>query len=404
MPEPIRALTLCLPELGGVYVVVAGLVKSLAARGVTLSWLAAHHALRVTDPDDLRTGALLATPDDDDLTRARALFERIAAERPHLVLFHALSGAVESNLARYLPPEIFRVLVVHSITPATYKAAAALRDHVHATICVSPRIHSDLTGRHGFDPLWTFVVPNGIDPAAYAIPRPLRDCNALHVLCHGRIDDAVKGVFWLPEIMARAARAGADLRLTVSGDGPDLAALKQRFQAAGLSGRVRFTGPVPRRAIPAHMAEHEALLLPSRFEGCSVTLLEAMAAGCVPIASRIRDVTDFLVRDEIDGLLFAPGSVRRASAHLARLASDPAAASLLSRSARMTALRFTLRRQAEHYASIFALVLDHARETAPPLDMEAWSLPPGLRPGLRSSLPQPVKNILRVARERIPLF
>ena len=38
---------------------------------------------------------------------------------------------------------------------------------------------------------------------------------------------------------------------------------------------------------------------------------------------------------------------------------------------------------------------------AEPLDLGAWRLPAGLRPGLRTFLPRGVKNWLRVARERI---
>lgn len=383
---PTRAITLCLPELGGVYSVVSELAKFLPAFGVSLS---------AESP---------ATAGAGDPARARALLAHLAAERPRIVLFHALSGPVELNLARYLPREILRVLAVHNITPATYKAAAAVRDHVHATVCVSPRIHADLVSRHGFDPLWTFLIPNGIDTTTFALPRPERDPAVLRVLSHGRIDDAAKGVFWLPDIVSRALRAGARIELTVSGEGPDLPELQKRFKAARFPGKVRFTGPTPRRDVPALMAGHDALLFPSRFEGFPVTLLEAMAAGCIPVASRIRQVTDFLVRPEVDGLLFAPGSVRQAASHLARLASDAALAALLSRSARLAALRFGLRHQAEHYASVIGLVLDHPREIAAPLDPAAWAIPNGLRPGLRTSLPKPLKNALRVARERIPLF
>jgi glycosyltransferase involved in cell wall biosynthesis len=57
--------------------------------------------------------------------------------------------------------------------------------------------------------------------------------------------------------------------------------------AATLDGRVEFTGEVPLPRLQAYIAHATALVAPSLYEGFGFPPLEAMAAGCPVIASRI---------------------------------------------------------------------------------------------------------------------
>ena len=68
--------------------------------------------------------------------------------------------------------------------------------------------------------------------------------------------------------------------LLLVGDGPERGALEEQAQSLGIGDRVRFAGF---QANPApYLAALDGFVLPSRSEGLSVSLLEAMAAG-VPV-------------------------------------------------------------------------------------------------------------------------
>ena len=61
---------------------------------------------------------------------------------------------------------------------------------------------------------------------------------------------------------------------------------------------------------------------------------------------------------------------------------------------------FGLEQMADAYADLIMDVL-HARPSIPePLPLGQWRIPAGFRPGLRTLLPRPVKNWLRMASER----
>jgi len=394
--------------ISGLYSVVLTLRRELARHGIDLGWIAAgktiaRRAHEGGTPEDFSFGTLLATETDEELAKARALIDHISDAKPDVVIFHVLGGPLETNVARYLPPSIRRIVVTHSITRGTYLAARAIRDWVHAAVGVSPRAAADLVSEHDFDPAWTQSIPNGVDVDAFEHGRSKRTMSPhLRVLSVGRIEHAAKGVLWMPGIVKRAVRSGAGLTLTVAGDGPDLGRLKESVSRAGLYSRVRFLGTVPRAAVPGLMAEHDVLLFPSVYEGFGITLVEAMAAGCVPVASLIRGVTDTIVTDRETGLLFPVGGRTAAARCLVRLARERGTLAALSRAALTAARNFSVERQGEAYFKLLRQVVDHPRPIAPPLPVSEWRLPSELQAGYRRFIPASVKHTLRLLEGRLP--
>jgi len=385
------------PHLGGTWMVFTSLREALAPRGIELTWLGVG-ALAPGDAERFARfascGGVVCEEPASEQARARALHAAVVGGDYEGVFVNVHADAVQTNLARYLPVGIKRILIVHSITPTTYRAARAVRDHVHRTVGVAPRIRDDLIARHGFAAGTTVFIPNAVDLSKFAAARaPGRGDPVLRVLSLGRLEDASKGVFWLPQIV-EAARAR--LRLTIAGDGPDRAALETRCRR--FRDRIRLVGRVPHERVPGWFAEHDVFLFPSRFEGLPNALLEAMASGCVPLASRIRGVTDSLVRDGENGCLFPIGDVRAAARHLDELALDrPRLERLSHNAAQLEGATYSLSSMGEAYGRQIEAARAQQGTAAPPESLEAWSMPALLRPHWGSYLPQWLKNRLRRA-------
>jgi len=77
----------------------------------------------------------------------------------------------------------------------------------------------------------------------------------------------------------------ASLRLVVCGSGPLEASLRRLAESLGLAGMVQWQGFVPDLA--SRLGAFDLLALPSRYEGLSYTLLEALAAGVPVLAADI---------------------------------------------------------------------------------------------------------------------
>jgi glycosyltransferase involved in cell wall biosynthesis len=98
-----------------------------------------------------------------------------------------------------------------------------------------------------------------------------------------------------------------------------------------------------RSELPALLAEHEVLLLPSFAEGFSLALLEGMACGLAPVATTVGSAPDVLT-DGVDALLVAPGDADALTAAVERLTRDRELLARLRDAAHRTAQGFSWER------------------------------------------------------------
>ena len=106
---------------------------------------------------------------------------------------------------------------------------------------------------------------------------------------------------------ALAAIAGScDATLDVFGDGQERSALEALTAQLGLAERVIFRGFVAQVELPIHLAQMDALVLPSLRECGGAVVLEAMALGLPVIATNWGGPADYI--DASCGLLIEPTS------------------------------------------------------------------------------------------------
>jgi glycosyltransferase involved in cell wall biosynthesis len=172
-----------------------------------------------------------------------------------------------------------------------YRAAGArIVSQSKRVICVS-RAEADLFLTHfpTAGPRVT-VIPNGADLERISAAQPFPDAGMV-VITGGRLQ-AYKQVDRIVEAMALAPPA---LRLVVTGDGPQRAALEARADRCGLGTRARFTGRIDTDELYRWYASAEVFCSMSSNEAMPVTILELLAAGARVVASDIpahRDIRD----------------------------------------------------------------------------------------------------------------
>jgi poly(glycerol-phosphate) alpha-glucosyltransferase len=140
-----------------------------------------------------------------------------------------------------------------------------------------------------------YVIPNSTDMPEVRSPGD-RDVLAGAVLA--RLDGNKRVGHAIKAVKLAAQRTGLPVRLDVYGDGPDRERLAR--QAARVPG-VTLHGHEPDAV--DRLEEASFLLLTSRNEGQALTLAEAMARGCVPIAYDVRYGPADLITDKVDGVL-----------------------------------------------------------------------------------------------------
>jgi glycosyltransferase involved in cell wall biosynthesis len=120
---------------------------------------------------------------------------------------------------------------------------------------------------------------------------------------------AIKGTDHILRAMAIAVGQGANLELTVIGDGADLANYRDLAVTLGLSERTRFLGAVPYgEELFAQLQQAHALLITNLTSEISRNVLLGMALG-LPLILYRNSGTDALIESHQAGLLVPSGQI-----------------------------------------------------------------------------------------------
>jgi glycosyltransferase involved in cell wall biosynthesis len=154
---------------------------------------------------------------------------------------------------------------------------------------------------------------------------------------------------------ARVAAEEKAARFVVVGDGALRQQMEEHANGLGIADRVIFTGW--RRDLPRIYADLDVLVVSSNNEGTPVSAIEAMAAGCPVVATRVGGLPD-LIDDGETGYLVRRGDADSLGAAVMGLLRDRETARRIGESARArVAERFTIERLVADTERLYAGLL-----------------------------------------------
>ncbi len=188
----------------------------------------------------------------------------------------------------------------------------------------------------------------------YGIPLPERTRKAqpglLRLLFVGRIRKD-KGVFDLLKIDQHLRDQGVRVVWTIHGKGPDEEALKKSWAT---DSPTRWTGILPMEEVYRLYLDHDVFVLPSRAEGFPLTVLEAMAAGMVPVVSDLPSGIPEVVDDGASGFRCRVGAVDEFAKAISQLDRDRNRLESMGWAARQKVIgRYEVRDRAAAYHALF---------------------------------------------------
>lgn len=297
------------------------------------------------------------------------LYRLCRRERPDVLHTHAWGTLIEGLVAARLAgvPVVVHgehgTLQLKPYQVRIQRWAWGLADQV---LSVSRKLTERISASTAFPASRIRTIQNGVDldrflareraAARDAIGVP---AEALVIGTVGRLVP-VKDHANLVEALSIIRDNGVDFIALIAGEGPLRQSLETAVAAHELTRRVRFLGH--RADIENVFAALDVFVLPSRSEGMSNTILEAMAAGAAVVATRVGGA-DELVEDGRSGLLVpaeAPDALARALMEVTR---SPDMRRQMGRAGRLKAeTEFGLQRMLGDYE---ALYLELARQKRP---------------------------------------
>lgn len=172
------------------------------------------------------------------------------------------------------------------------------------------------------------VIHNGIDIVPFLNILEKRDGSRLRLglrtgeIAIGSVGNIrnVKGYDLLVEAAGIICRNRPNVRIFQVGDGDLRESLADRCAELGIENQISFLGPT--NNVTEFLSALDIYVQPSRSEGLSNAIMEAMAAGIPVVATDVGGNRD-LIRDKETGLLVTPEDYEDLAAGLERLIREP---------------------------------------------------------------------------------
>ena len=218
---------------------------------------------------------------------ARALVDMVPAAVPLMTSDDPAAWRAASWLASRNPS----LLVVHGDYDGYYEQLRRYVGAAAAVVAISGRIRDNVAVRCPAIEAPVELVPTGI--ALGARPRSRAESQCAQLIWIGRMDESSKRVSDLPRIASALRQGGVQFQLTIVGDGPSRGLLEEGIRSAGLESCARLHGWASPAEVRRLLEASDLLLLPSNREGLPVAMMEAFAAGCAVVATRVSGVEDY---------------------------------------------------------------------------------------------------------------
>lgn len=302
----------------------------------------------------------------DNWLRVAQLVRSINPDIVHAHLPDACWYALPAAWWGRVPARIGHVQNVYRHWPAKLRLLDGLCMSVAGGVVVcSYAVQQFCEARRGYPLSRIRVIHNSVDLGRFdSLPSRDEARSALGLPTEGPVITAVasltpqKGHSDLLEAVAKVRTDFPNLLLLLVGRGPLRDALEDMARRLGLAENVHFLGA--RKDVPAILAASDVAVLSSHWEGLSLALAEAGAAGLPVVATEVDGIPE-IVQHGVTGLLVPPRRPQLLAEALHALLRDPSRRQQMGEAARRwVAERFSVERMVRETESLYVELLGKA--------------------------------------------
>lgn len=143
-------------------------------------------------------------------------------------------------------------------------------------------------------------------PYGAPIPEKMSVLNTndnLKLVYAGRMMEQQKRISEVTRALCRVAKEIPGTECVLYGSGKDLKKVQEIISTAGIGLAVHYGGSLETQEVQAHFIQNHIFVLLSDYEGLPISLMEAMAAGLVPVCLHSRSGMGELITNNQTGFL-----------------------------------------------------------------------------------------------------
>ena len=286
-----------------------------------------------------------------DLTVIKKIREKIIEIDPDIVHTH-----------RYLLPYVtmatigLRVKIIHTVHNVAEKEVSSKQQIIHSwlynrkkitPVAISPLVLDSIKAR--YKRIKTVpVIYNGID-LGNCHPKTDYSLTSQKTVLHIGRFSYQKNHELLIDAFEKVHLQMPEVKLQLIGGGELENDIKEKVASSGLTENVKFLGL--QDDVYKYLVDADIFILPSRYEGMPITLIEAMGTGLPIIATPVGGVPD-MIQNSISGLLVESSAYNLSSA-IINLLEDGNLRKKLGENAEKDSKRFSSMTMAKNYIDIY---------------------------------------------------
>lgn len=201
-------------------------------------------------------------------------------------------------------------------------------------------------GEHSY-----LMCPSGV-PQEYIVQEPRRFVESVKRFIYvGSFMKRKYPSILVPSISNTYCSSAFEITFVGDGNGKDL--IEKEIKKAHVENKVVFTGRLNRDDVKLQLDNADVFIMVSRLETFGLVYLEAMARGCIVVASK-NEGMEGIIEHGVNGFLCEAGNEKELARVIETIKSLPSAKlNMISEAGRQTALRMTDNKVAADYINVF---------------------------------------------------
>lgn len=247
---------------------------------------------------------------------------------------------------------------VHTIHSVAYKEAEGKLQKItnylyyhlgwSVPVALSPEVRQTVCDFYHKKPQDVPVIYNGIDLSRYSPKESYLTAEEMTIVHVGRFDNP-KNHEGLLRVFARILDTYPNCRLELVGDGDLRPEIEEQIHHLGISDRVVLHGM--QSDVRPFLQRADLFVLPSRYEGMPMTLIEAMATGLPICAAEVGGIPDMVTHGK--SALVVPCEEDAVLTACGKLLADAETRERMGKEALRESVRFSAGTMAEEYCKIY---------------------------------------------------
>ncbi len=246
------------------------------------------------------------------------LIEWLSQKRP-FTLFNIWNSELlwaASYIKKRYPEDVQIISAVLNDTYNFYEHQYEWKDYIDACLCISSKIRNTLVREYGMKEEKVYYRAPFIEGERTIEKTYHMDENTPLMIGYPcRLVQNQKRADLLPQLISELEKRRINYIVNIAGDGPCEEEIMKYAENSRLNSKIKFYGKLTRKELMDFLEMQDIYLNFSEYEGTSLTMLEAMRSGCVPVVTNVSGVNDFVKHME-NGMVSDIGDLEDLADHI----------------------------------------------------------------------------------------